>query len=353
MEALGISRWLLEALLDRVKTAISEEAAQWQALEREIVFIKDEFEMMKSFLNSADGDHMKNQVARTWVGHVRDLSYDTEDSIEFVLHLDTMQPASFWPRLLPLFLRPDMATVLDQAVAEMKVLRARAEDVNQRNLRYNLIGNSGQQMLQNSAGSQRISDIFIKPTRDAFDKQNSTTHLTEMITTEDEGLQVISVCGTGGDLGNISIIKKAYDDPKICETFEWRAWVKLVRPFSISEFIQSLFLEFSTNSQQQGIGNVHAKMVATQESMIQYLIKAFEEKAYLIVLEDLSSLTELNAIKNLLPDKNKGRIVVSTQYLEIASLCVGQLYQVSLLREFSADHSVYAFFKEVSSKINK
>jgi hypothetical protein len=68
MEALGISRWLLEALLDRVKTAISEEAAQWQALEREIVFIKDEFEMMKSFLNSADGDHMKNQVARTWVG---------------------------------------------------------------------------------------------------------------------------------------------------------------------------------------------------------------------------------------------------------------------------------------------
>ena len=31
------------------------------------------------------------------VGEVRDLPYDTEDSIEFVLHLDTNR--SLWPRL--------------------------------------------------------------------------------------------------------------------------------------------------------------------------------------------------------------------------------------------------------------
>jgi len=68
MEVIGISRALIEALVEKAKSAMKEEAEQWQTLEREIVFIMDEFEMMKSFLNTADGEHMKNQVARTWVG---------------------------------------------------------------------------------------------------------------------------------------------------------------------------------------------------------------------------------------------------------------------------------------------
>ena len=68
MEVIGVSRALIEALVEKAKSAMKQEAEQWHTLEREIVFIKDEFEMMKSFLNTADGERMKNQVARTWVG---------------------------------------------------------------------------------------------------------------------------------------------------------------------------------------------------------------------------------------------------------------------------------------------
>jgi len=349
--AIEISKTAVEALVNKVKSAIKEEAEKWQVVERDTVFIKDEFEMMQSFLNTATGERMKNQVARTWVRQVRDLSYDTEDCIEFVLHLDTKR--SFWQR----FLRSNMVQAmlpLDQAVAEIKQLKARAEDVNQGNMRYNLIGNSGEQVLQASAAtaSQRTMDIFVKPRGD-FDKQISFLDLTRLITTEEKGLQVVSVCGTRGDIGTISIIKKVYGDPEIQRMFECHTWVKLMHPFNPQEFIRSLLAGFYTNASTQEHGadvavNVLASVRTTQDSILAQIMERLKKKTYLIVVENVSSVVEWNAIRSFLPDlKNRSRIVVSTQQLEMASLCTGQPYHVRLLREFSVDHSVYTFFKDL------
>ncbi|KAF8700242.1 hypothetical protein HU200_034622 [Digitaria exilis] len=341
--AIGISKTAVEALVNKVKSAIKEEAEKWQIVERDIVFIKDEFEMMQSFLNTASRESMKNQVTRTWVRQVRDLSYDTEDCIEFVLHLDTKQ--LFWLRLV----RSNMVQTLlplDQAVAEIKQLKARAEEVNQRNLRYNLIGNSGEQEQQKSAASQSSMDIFIKP-RDAFDKHSGFSDLTRFLATEEQALQVVSVCGTGGDLGTISIIKKAYDHQDICQKFDCRAWVKLMNPFNLQEFIRCLLAGFFANvsPQEQGayVGvNMLASMKTTQDSILVDSMMRLRKNTYLIVIDDVSSVVEWNAIRSLLVDMNNGsRIVVSTQQLEIASLCTGQPYHVSLLREFSTDHCLH------------
>ncbi|RLM50343.1 hypothetical protein C2845_PMPSC049108 [Panicum miliaceum] len=339
MEVIGISRSLIEVLVEKAKSAMKEEAEQWQTLEREIVFIKDEFEMMKF------------PQHRRWGAH------EEPDSIEFVLHLDTKR--SLWPRLHQsiqssfLFQPPWKARVLalDRAVADMKLLKARAEDMNQRNLRYNLIDKSKEEMMHNSTSSQSITDIFIKP-RDAFDKHSGLLDLTRLITTEDKGLQVVSVCGTGGNLGIVSIMKKVYDDPNIQRKFHCRTWVKMMHPFTPHEFIWSLMAGFCTNffPQEQGadIGvNILPSMKTTQDSTLTDFMERFKKKTYLIILEDLSSAVEWNVIRTYLPDlKNRSRIIISTQQLKIASLCTGQPYHVSLLRKFSEDHSVYAFFTD-------
>lgn len=397
--AIGISKTAVEALVNKVKTSIKEEAEKWQSVERDVVFIKDEFEMMQSFLHAAaSGKVMKDQVARTWVRQVRDLSYDTEDCIDFVLHLDTKR--SFWHRLLRFNMVQKTLPPLDQAVTEINQLKARAEDVNKRNTRYSLIGSSEeQQVLRKSATSQTIQDMFIKPRDGAFDNESDILDLAGLIKKEDKGLQVISVCGTRGNLGTTSIIKMAYEDQKICQMFECRAWVKLMHPFDPHEFIRSLLAGFYANSpsQEQEAGKkeasgaesshaswvpgkgfltsltltkianrllptqeavqeadvgikVLATMEATNDSIITDFMERIKKKAYLIVLEDLLSIVEWNAIRTFLPDtKNSSRIVVSTQQLEIARLCMEQPNHL-LLQKFSTDHSVYAFFKELQPK---
>ena len=86
--AIGISMTAVEALVNKVKTAINEEAELWQIGQRDTLFMKDEFEMMQSFLKTADWEQVKNTVGRTWVRQVRELPYGAEDSVESIILLD-------------------------------------------------------------------------------------------------------------------------------------------------------------------------------------------------------------------------------------------------------------------------
>ena len=72
--AIGISKTMVEALVNKVKSTIKEEEELWQIVQRDTVFMKDEFEMMQPFLKTADWERIKNNVVRTWVSQVRDLS---------------------------------------------------------------------------------------------------------------------------------------------------------------------------------------------------------------------------------------------------------------------------------------
>ncbi|CAL4981609.1 unnamed protein product [Urochloa decumbens] len=349
--AIGISKKAVEALANKVKSAIKEEAELWQTVQRDMVFIADEFEMMQSFLNTADKERIKNSVVKTWVRQVHDLSYEAEDCIDFILHLNSTKQ-TWWLRLLPscncMSIEPVLP--LDKAVAEIKLLKARVEDVSQRNMRYNLINDSGSkpvmELQQTAAASTRKLDILIQA-NDAAKKQSNFLDLARLIAIENKGLQVISVCGTGGDLGTISITKEAYDNPEVCQNFGSRAWVKLTHPFDHHEFMRSLWTQFHERAIIDA--DVLKRMEATQSAaLIKEFVGQVKSKKYLLVLEDLSNMAEWLAVRMYLPDMMKGsRIIVLTRLLEIASSCVGHPYHVLELKHYSNNHSVCAFFNKV------
>jgi len=72
-------------------------------------------------------------------------------------------------------------------------------------------------------------------------------------------------------------------------------------------------------------------------------------KKSLVVLEDVSTVVQWDAIKMYLPDcKNGSRIVVSTHDIGMAFMCTGKPYLVSELRRFPDGHSLCAFFRKVN-----
>ncbi|XP_066334177.1 disease resistance protein Pik-2-like [Miscanthus floridulus] len=355
--AVGISKAAVEALVSKVQSAIKEDAEKWLTVQRDLVFITGEFEMMRSFLDTASEEHVKNKIVGTWVRQVRDLSNDVEDSIDFILHIDTTK-RSWWLRLLPSCGGKTGALLpVDEAVAETTLLRARVVDVSQRNIRYNLISDSGSKPLalppqeMAAASTRSFGDILLNATKK---KSGLSDDLAGLIIREDKELQVISICGTGGDHGKISIIRKAYGDQRIHKNFQCRAWVKLQHPFNPHEFIRSLVAQFYTNScEALGGGEVGVRALTMMEgsqgaySLTQEFVQQVNKQRYLVVLEDLSTISQWDDIRTYLPDmKNGSRIVASTHDLEIASLCPGEPCLVSELRQFSADHSVYVFYKE-------
>ncbi|KAM3298157.1 hypothetical protein ACQJBY_039897 [Aegilops geniculata] len=362
----GLAKSVVEGALTKAQAAIGEEAQLRESAQRDLVFITGEFEMMHSFLNVATAERVENKVVMTWVRQVRELAYDVEDCIEFVVHLDPK--TGWWWRMLPPWCigLPPSQLSLDEAVGEIEQLKARVNDVSTRNSRYNLISDSGSKaaVMQHhmpAPGASLGAPAFnmLAESRDAARRQQGLGDLTQLITNKDNTdphLQVISVWGTSGDLGTISTIRKAYNDPEISKKFVCRAWVKLMHPFDPHEFVRRFMAQvYATKACAEKLEGtdvgvlVLKKMEAKQEDLLEEFLEEVNTKIYLVVLENLTEMVDWDAVRTFLPDKKNGSwIIVSTQQFDIASLCVGHPYQPLELKQFSPEHSVCAFFKEGS-----
>lgn len=353
----GLAKTVVEGALTKARSAIEEEKRLQKNVQHNLVFIAGEFEMMHSFLNVANEERVKNNVVRTWVRQVRDLAYDVEDCIEFVIHLDNKP--NWWRCMLPPCLVASTLP-LDEVVTEIEQLKARVEDVSQRNSRYSLISDSGskpvmQQQMAPGAAIGTIALDMIVEARDTSRKLQNVGDLTQLLTKEEGDLGVISVWGTGSAVGMTSIIRKAYQDPELCPKFGCRGWVKITHPFNPQEFFRSLVAQFYTNNCLQEGTSVNVDelkrievMAAAEGGLIEAFMRKVNEKRYLIVLENLSTMGDWDTIRTYLPDrKNSSWIIISTQQCEIASLCIGHSYQVMELKQYSSEHSVCVFFMEV------
>ncbi|KAM3215592.1 hypothetical protein ACQJBY_067553 [Aegilops geniculata] len=356
----GLSKTVVQGALTKVQSAIEEDAKLRKKAQRDLVSISLEFEMMQSFLDVAKEESITNNMVRTWVKHVGELAYDVEDCVEFVVHLDNTP--EWWRRLLPSCIAPPLP--LDQAVQELEELKRRVEDVNNCYRRYSNINDAGSSskplmMLQQPASSTTIVDPaaanMIAEAKDAARRRRGLCDLTKLVVNEggDSKLQVIAMWGTGGDMEmTASVIWKAYNEQEIYSTFPCRAWVKLTHPFNCREFIKSLINAASyASTRQESPYSVITKMDIDQERRLCNFVRMVEEKRYLIVLEDVSSLAEWGAIRTYFPDKQNGScIIVSMKQFVVASLCIGHPYQLLELEQFSADHSVYGFTKKGSRR---
>ena len=132
-----------------------------------------------------------------------------------------------------------------------------------------------------------------------------------------------------------------------------------MHPFNPKEFLRNLVWQFYENS-LDGLGkeeegtSIGANVLMKMENMEQNeLVKVFNAQvscnSYLVVIDDLSTIVEWHCIKKYFPNnKKQSRIIVSTQQVEIASLCTEKPYQVSELKQLSSDQTIFLFHKKVN-----
>nr|CAB3480853.1 unnamed protein product [Digitaria exilis] len=356
--ALSVGKPVLDGALGYAKSFVAEEIALQLGVERDVIFIADELEMMQSFLMTADEEQDKNKVLLTWVKQVRDTAYNVEDNLmDFALHTEKKPFCFFIPRNL--WERRRIAK-------EVKDLRAKVEDVSNRNLRYRLIKGSGSKATTNAEEQASLATIAMlgidEETRTTMNLENSVIGLCQLVTNEDKDRTVLAVWGGTGDL-RMTAIQEVYDDSDVRANFGFCAWAKLVRPFSPKEFIQSLMRQYYQNFPEV-IGSTHKRKTVgisvflKMESMsLREMLDVFDTKVndnrYLIVVDDVSTKEEWDCVENFFPRNNKGnRVIVSTQYGEIARLCTEKPQQVSKLKQGSTNQSLYLIHKKVMPSPN-
>jgi hypothetical protein len=353
--SVSISRSVINEAVHYATSAIAEEVALQLGVQRDKAFVTDELEMMQSFLMVAhDERDSHSKVIKTWVKQVRDVAYDVEDGLQdFVVRLQK-QKLSWW-RFPRTFLNRR------QVAMQMKELRTKVEEVSQRNMRYGglIKGSSSTEPATATAIGQSstvaaAAMFVVDEARRYVGYQNqarSELDLVQLIV-DKEGLGsnklgVIGVWQKNGTNWHTSIIWDAYENTSAKRYFPCRAWVRVTRPFHPKEFIQSIVKQF-----RPAVGVTDALLELEEAKTGREVAHEYSgyvnEKRYLIVITDLSTIEDWHQIKTLLPENNmRSRIVVSTEQLEVASICPGQGRMVSKLKQFSADQIVYAFYQQV------
>lgn len=320
----GLAKSAVEGTVSRARAAIEEEKKLQKSVRYDLKIISDEFEMMKSFLSVTKG-HVTDDMTGTLVRQVRDMALDVEDWVEFAVHVD-MNPnwwrwTKNWSRRMlrscvEFVLLAEPSTNLDIAVADIELLKARVEAMGQRNLRYSRIGHSGPPAEQPAELHQQpaavgnaaaASDILatVRGAARIHSKQVGLSRqvgLVELFNKKknDGALQVVSVLGTRGDLGVMSI-KNAYDHPETSDNFRWRAWAKLMHPFNPREFIRCLLAQFYKNScpvhqQSADVMKTMKVTMATDDLLIKDFKRQIDQN-YLVVLEDVSTMVDWEAVR--------------------------------------------------------
>ncbi|WVZ91896.1 hypothetical protein U9M48_038009 [Paspalum notatum var. saurae] len=372
--ALSVGKSVLSGALGYAKSALAEEVALQLGVQRDQAFVKDELDMMLAFLMAADEERDEHKVVKTWVKQVRDVAYDVEDSLQdFAVRL-RMKP-SWWRFLCTL---PDRHHVAKQ----MKELRAKVEDVSQRNLRYRLI--KGSSSKPGTWQSTMAGATTFDAEEERRQKRNAKVDLFQLMidNNKDTDLKVITVCGTNdGVLHQIPIIMRAYDELKRNKTFECYAWIRVAHPFDPSEFLKCIMWEFyvtaleeaETSQEKVSLGaqvlkkmgilkqdglkvspgaQVLKKMgMMNQDDLVHDFSEYVNKKTYLIVINELSTIEEWNCIKTFFPNSKKGcRIIVSTQQRVAASLCLEKEMVQLEVKQSSVGQNVYAFCDKDWSK---
>jgi poly(3-hydroxyalkanoate) synthetase len=168
---------------------MAQEVALQLDVTHDQAFIRDELEMMLSFLMAAHEERDKNMVTETWVKQVRIVAYDVEDSLmDFAVHVEKK---SWWlPWRIPRTLH-DRRHVAKQ----MKDLRAKVEDVSQRKRRYLVVGGCSSKVAASAGDTAATAAAMfgINEARYAAKMGQSRLDLNQLINKEGEDLGVIAV----------------------------------------------------------------------------------------------------------------------------------------------------------------
>jgi len=336
---------------------VGEEFRQLRGVGGQVAELRDELATMNAILRmqSEAEDGTVDHFLREWMKQVRELAYDAEDCVDIYIfriqcRLRDLGFVVWSKRLLStLFSRRRLA-------GEIQALRARAVAISERHVRYSV---SREALISRSAitplaGVPVVSATNLGRAHPEFigDQADVLAHqvMARDHSEDERKLKVFSIVGSGG-LGKTRL---ATEVGRLLEAeFHVQAHVSVSQELDASEDIEEMLKRLL-----QQIANVkgnyeHSISLAEMDRMsvkdvAWRLSEILKGKRYLIVIDELWSITAWTGILSKLPENNCGsRVIVTTGVDTVVKACsLFKIYIYNIV-PLSMDDSKRLFLRQV------
>lgn len=164
-------------------------------------------------------------------------------------------------------------------------------------------------------------------------REKEESHIIQIITKDDKTRQIIPIWGMGG-LGKTALTRSIYENQDISCIFQKYAWITLSHPFNAEEFFRSLVMQL----QESDITLIEPLNNMQLKDLIEESNKLLRGRTYLIVLDNVSSISEWNfLIRHIIEEENTSRIIVTTREKSVAEYCsIVNIYKLEALEDIAA-----------------
>nr|CAB3479281.1 unnamed protein product [Digitaria exilis] len=335
MEVVSAAHGVLGPLLGKLNSLLADECARLKGVRREIRSLRSELISMQAAVQMYTKLQDPNVQVKTWISLVRELTYDTEDVIDkFVHHLGNGSHHGGFKeffrktarRLKTLGSRHGIANQIDD-------LKARVKEVKDLKSSYKL-DDVACGAFDHPAVDPRLSALFVEEKHlVGIDgpRDDLVSWMMEEENCSTKHHKVLSIVGFGG-LGKTTLAREVYR--KIQGHFHCWAFVSISQKPNVKEIMKDVILQVICNKKEttelaQKKEKEFTEGIDTwdEKKFIEKLRELLQDKRYLIVIDDIWSMSEWNTIKYAFPENDvPSRIIATTRIVDVARSCCLHAY---------------------------
>lgn len=301
-------------------------------LRQAVAELRDDLDFMRYFLQDAENQSQNNPGVRTWVKQVRDLAYDAEDAVdEFFFTFSSL------PRTQPLiryFRSISRLRAQRRLALQIKSINFRIAAISQRRHAFSIQRLIGSKSTTQDGFDPRQAALYIDEA-DIVGIDNPRTTLIKWLVEGKEQLTCLPVVGMGG-VGKTTLVKKVFDSQIVTNWFDCQSWVTVSKSFTLLELLQAMLKRFVEKSKDPAYKDIKQM---TKSQLVDGLRAYLQQKRYVVVLDDIWSIADWEAVRFALLECNcRSRIIITTRFVEVANSMEsdGHIYQLDPLPDEEA-----------------